>query len=335
MFSPKIELESSLRKSNYSDAQPWCNFALLEPTWLPGNVVVSNQQLRPESIKGRSSYRCEYSDQSRKLSVKQFLYDWAPPAYDHPSLWRNNKISPVHQTPIPRFFYVNNDVAWIGLNFRRQPALSLNIKRTMVEMTVIEGTFADEELIEICKGLQPASPQIMDQILATPFSDLCYFRRHSKTASEVPLSYWKYNRQKNWMTHHLPISNVLEPFKIPSSYGYHLNSVFTFGDPVQETEYYYEHQSLPGSYIRILISPDKEKNGIPYPPKLGDQVCTKRIFKKGDHDIHHAYLYEEVGPHEAIWHDHGFVVLLLVKPAKWTSLTWFEQLIKDISGFHE
>ena len=325
-----MELDSSLRIFNYHDAQPYCNFVLFEPTWLPEGMMISNQQLRPESIAERSSYRCVFADQTRKISVKQFLYDWAPPAYDHPSLWRDNKISSINETPIPRFFNINNDIAWIGLNFRRQSSLSLSIKRTMIEMTAIEGTFTDDELIKICKALKPVNLQLMDSILATPFAQLCYSQRHPTSASKVPLSYWKYNRQKKWGINSLPISSVSEPLRIPSSYGYNLNSVFTFGDPVHETEYYYEHRDLPGSYIRILMSPYGQKQGISYPPQLGDQVCTKRVKQLDNKNVHHAYLTEEVGPHEAVWLDKNFVILLLAKPAKWTSITWFNQLINDI-----
>jgi hypothetical protein len=283
--------------------------------------------LRPESSAGRSSYRCEYSDQNRKLSVKQFLYDWAPPAYDHPSLWRNNKISSIGNTPPPRYFYINDDVAWIGLNFRRQPGLSLNINRTMIEMPVVEGSFTDDELIGICKGLKAVNPKIMDQILTTSFSSLCYSSRHKETASIVPLSYWKYTRQNNWETRSLPVSDFVEYQQVLATRGYFLNSVFAYGTPIQEIEYYYEHQERPGSYIRILIIPH---NGIPYPPILGDQTCTMQSTQIGDREVHHTYLYDAVGPHEAIWKEQNYNVLLLVKPAKWTSLTWFKQLIAEI-----
>jgi len=196
MFTPRAESDSSLKAINFDEAQPWCNFVLFEPTRLSKGMKVENQQLRPESATERSSYRCVLVDQNRKLSIKQFLYDWAPPAYDHPSLWRNNKISPIKETPIPRFFHINDDIAWIGLNFRRQPALSLSIQRTMIEMTIVEGTFTDDELIEICRELKPIDAELRDRILATPFAYLCYSNRHSKAASNVPLSYRKYTRLK-------------------------------------------------------------------------------------------------------------------------------------------
>ncbi len=330
MFAPKIELDSSLKVIKCHEAQPWCNFVLFETTWLPEGMKIAEGQLRPESAAERSTYRCLITDLNRKLSIKQFLYDWAPPAYDHPSLWRNSKISPIDETPIPRSFHVNSDIAWIGLNFRRQPALSLSIQKTMIEMTAVEGIFTDDELIAICRGLKPADLQIRDRILSTPFSYLCYSNRHSKAASDVPLSYWKYTRQKTWSMNSMPISHALQPIQIPSSYGYSLNSVFVLGDPIQETEYYYEHRDLPGSYIRLLVSPYGQKNGIPYPPRLGDQVCRNRKIRLGDTEIYHAYLAEEVGPHEAVWRHQNSTILLLSKPAKHTSLTWFDQLLNDL-----
>ena len=127
-----------------------------------------------------------------------YLYDWAPPAYDHPSLWRNAKISPIDATPPPKPFLIDQNVAWIGLNYRRQKAASLSLMRTMIEMTTIEGNFTDEEFIEVYRNLRPVDMELMQNIISTPFACLCQSYRHQKHASPVPLSYWKYNRKKDW-----------------------------------------------------------------------------------------------------------------------------------------
>jgi hypothetical protein len=332
MFEPKVSLNSTLRSVDWLDAQPWCNFVLLQPSCLPKGTKIFDQQLRPESSSARSSFRCLVGDEHRKLSMKQFLYDWAPPAYDYPSLWRNEEISPVADTPPPRPFPMNGDVAWIGLNFRKQRALSFNLKRTMIEITVMEGSFSDEELLGIYEGLKPIDEEQMVRILNTPFSSLCYLNRHPTTASDVPLSYWEYSRQKTSPIELRPIANALEPIFIPKPYGYFLNSIFSIGSPQQEVEYYYEHRELPGSYLRLLVTAEGHEHSIPYPPKLGDQYCKTEHLNIHNHDMYHAYLDENLGPHEIIWSHENSVLLLLIKPATWTSRIWLHKLLKDITA---
>jgi len=167
---------------------------------LPIVMEIVDRQLRTESTDGFSSYRFKITGKGRTLSIKQFLYDWAPPAYDHPSLWRNAKISNVIDTPLPKPFLIEHDVAWCGLNFRRQRAASLHVKRTMIEMTVTEGDFDDEGLVNILRALQPTCKDAMQKILSTPFAYLCKASRHDEKASPVPLSYWNHTRTIRFAT---------------------------------------------------------------------------------------------------------------------------------------
>lgn len=204
------------------------------------------------------------------------------------------------------------------------------MKRTMIEITVIEGSFSDEELIDLCKGLEPVDTKQMIQILNTPFAFLCYSNRHKKTASEVPLSYWKYKRQTTWSMNSIPVSKALPPIHIPESYGYNLNSVFSFGTPAEEIEYYYEHEKQPGSYIRVLVTPYGKEYSIPYPAILGDQTCKTQVLDIKNNIVYHVCLKEERGPHEVIFRQKDSVILLLVKPASWTSIQWLHQLLNDI-----
>src|SRR5262249_13040221 len=84
-------------------AQPWCNFAVWTPEGLPGPYVTVTGTLRKESppgipqaeTAGRTpwsannpcAYRFEVRGPGGRVRVKQFLYDWAFPALDHPCLW--------------------------------------------------------------------------------------------------------------------------------------------------------------------------------------------------------------------------------------------------------
>lgn len=335
MYQPLIGNNPQLQDLDWEQAQPWCNFILMRPVKLPIGIHVIKKQLRTESTGGnRSTYHCIIGNETKKASIKQFLYDWAPPAYDHPNLWRNTEISSIEDTPIPQPHLLDNNVVWIGLNYRRQPAASANILRTSVEITVIEGNFSHEELLEICQNLQPVDTVLMQQILSTSFAELSYAYRHSSFASPVPLSYWHYNRQEDMSVHayswnSVPEHIVKEHLCLPESVPYAPNSVFTFGDPQNPTEieYYYEHIDHPGSYIRLLTTTTKSKYSIPFPPQIGDQSCNSYTVEVKGHTVYYSFLTEQFGPHEAIWQQGENTILLLAKPAPWTNRKWMANLL--------
>lgn len=201
----------------------------------------------------------------------------------------------------------------------------------MIEMTVTEGVFDDEALIELYESLKPVSEESKNLILSTPFACLCKGYRYQEKASSVPLSYWKYTRNDTCFLHPvLPTSTSVLPIKLPKNCGYNLNSIFLIEKPLYETEYYYEKEDLPGSYIRLLVASGSSKQTIACPPKLGDQVCKSQNLNINGLDIYHAYLDEQFGPHETIWRYNDKIMLLLIKPASWTTLKWFQQFISDL-----
>lgn len=337
MYQPLLGKDTQLQNIDFKQAQPWCNFVLMVPGKLPSDMYVMEQQLRTESSGGhRSTYRMIIGNDKRKASMKQFLYDWAPPAYDHPNLWRDPEIASIKETPAPTPFLLGNNVAWMGLNYRRQAAASINILRTSIEITIIEGAFTYDEISDIINSLYPVDETLKANILSTSFAELSYAYRHPSNASPVPLSYWQYNRQET-----MPIlgyawadapAHILKQYREPpEAFGYRPNSVFTVGptENPSEIEFYYEHKDYPGVYVRILITPASSKFPIPFPPQLDSQSCNSFV----DHKtlaIYHAFLTEELGPHEAVWQQDGKVFLLLTKPAPWTNRAWMSKLMDAI-----
>src|SRR5688572_4396928 len=107
----------------------WCpalekaNFPIFYPTQLPNGFKIMQASFRPENSE-RSYPRCslklilEDEDIGKKLSIKEFNYDWAPAAYDCPSLWKNHKAFTAEDTPEPQPYLIRNDVLWIGVNYR-------------------------------------------------------------------------------------------------------------------------------------------------------------------------------------------------------------------------
>lgn len=126
---------------NPSEAQKQCNFVIFVSTSLPSGIIVREQCLRPESkINGnrrennRSSFRQVFEGADRTLVIKQFLYDWAPPAYDYPCLWRNDEIATAAESPAPIGQFVGNNVLWFGKNYRKQEAATIETERTRIEI---------------------------------------------------------------------------------------------------------------------------------------------------------------------------------------------------------
>src|SRR5262249_41097168 len=124
---------------------------------------------------------CEYAGGGRCLRLKQFLYDWAPPAYDHPSLWISRN----------RPFPVGEHVGWQGHDYRQTPAASVTIDRTTVEASFLAGTFADEEVHALCRGPQPAVPSAGARLPQPSFPELSYQSRPPPASPmDVPVGYF-------------------------------------------------------------------------------------------------------------------------------------------------
>lgn len=326
----------------WSEAQEWCNFVLFRPTWLPDKLIEISNKIRPESLEEESSHRSEFSDGSRSLSIKQFLYDWAPPAYDYPCLWRNAKISTLENTPTPKAHLIGNNYLWFGLDYRRKPAATINMLRTQIEITSLHGAFDEQEIKQIISALVPADNNAKDLILATSFAELMYNHRHEICASDVPTSYFKHIRDKSFRCYPFAASSLdiktsllghwLKPATIQD---YKLDSVFLFGNDlqnIQETEYYFESLIEPGAYIRFLVTRKDTKHSIQYPPILGDQACHSTIYKlKNGENLYHAWSKtNEFGCHSLVFQTQNETINCIVKPAPWTTKHWAAELCQNV-----
>jgi hypothetical protein len=336
--------EAAVREADWEESQPRCNFVLLAPHVLPEGLTVEHATLRPEcppgrvegeeadrrpdwSLANRSCFRFEIAGEGRRLRVKEFLYDWAPAAFDHPSLWKSRN----------RGFEVGHHIGWLGSDFRGRPAASLHVERTMIEIRVVEGEFEGEELRAICRGFEPAFAEARQRIAETPLAELAYQRRHAELVIAVPVGYWKHERTPPDLLAtlfageaapaHLP-GRAVRP---PSRLRYRLDSTFVYGDVLapQEADFVHVHPDDPGMYIRVLASPAGVPNGIAHPPSLDQQPCSTETLHVGGREVHYAFADERWGPHEVVFQDRGQNVMLLVKPAAWSDRAWFLDLLRD------
>lgn len=183
-------------------AQAWCNFVLWTPEALPDDCELRVGTLRREGPPGRAegdiehrgpwagnnlaSYRFEVVGDGRRLRVKEFLYDWAFPALDHPCLWK----SETHAVAID-----GRHVAWFGIDYMGKQAASARLGRTTVEVSVLEGEFSEEELVAFYGGCRAADPVAAEAIARTPLADLSYWARHEDAVQLiVPIGLWEFRR---------------------------------------------------------------------------------------------------------------------------------------------
>jgi hypothetical protein len=348
--APSIESpEAEIRSMSWEEAQEWCNFVLRKPTLLPEGVSMETAEMRPESPPGRrdgpmdsrlpswtlsnrASHRCVLAGKQRRVRIKQYLYDWAPPAFDCPCLWLS---------PVVRHFFVGNDVGWLRTDFRGLAGASVSLDRTTIELSVLSGSFSSDELQHICRGLHPVSPEARNQILHTPVATLCYQSRQRELPIAVPVGFWAHQRNPETLPTHVFPGDCAPPdipgthIAPPSDYGCGLNSVFTYGDSAhpEETDFVYYQSESPNLYIRVLASLENgKKAGIRYPPVLDRQPCHSETISIAGKTVYYAFSNEDVGPHEVVYQAHGLNVMLLVKPAQYTNRSWFFGLLDRVLG---
>lgn len=327
------------RPLGFEYAQRWCNFVLFRPKNLPDDVQVETTLLRPEAPPGRqsqakkgesrpewsasnrSSYRVTLRRGADMVRIKQFLYDWAPPACDHPSLWGCRATA----------FPLGQSICWTGTDYRSRRAACVAMDRTTIELAVCEGSFSDTELRNILNQLEPAMPAAREDIIRTPLVELAYQRRHRERTIEVPTGYHRHRRRECWSSeacrsNEIPqfVLNAVHPrLRIPP---YRLNGAFVFweGPRLCEADFVYEDPRIRGRSLRLLVVAN---DCACYPPTHEKQVCTFRIESVNGHEVHYAYLDERYGPHEAVFQVDNFVWFLLAKPAPTTDTDWFRRVL--------
>ncbi|MEU5976485.1 hypothetical protein [Streptomyces sp. NPDC047315] len=198
VLNDPADLDDTPAELSAAQAQPWANFVVFTPDRLPAGTRLGRQSLRREAPPGRvgestagrtpwstnnpAAFRFEVQGQDRRLRVKQFLYDWAFPALDHPALWE----SPTNAERLDE-----HHVLWHGTDYMGHPGASARIARTTIELSVLDGTFTREETTDLYRSLRPVDPEAVTTIAATPFATLSHWaRRPEAPVIAVPLGLW-------------------------------------------------------------------------------------------------------------------------------------------------
>jgi hypothetical protein len=342
-----VSLEDIPPAVSAADAQPYCNFIVWEAHNLPSGCRAQTGTVRREAPPGRgsatvgrspwstnnsSAYRYEIIGAGRRLRIKQFHYDWTFPALDHPCLWK----SETRSVPIDDRY-----VLWIGVDYSKHVGASARIGRTLIELSVLEGEFTDDELVALYRSMRPVSPEAAAAIAETPFAELSYWARYDDAAMiNVPVGLWTFRRPErphegDWHSDAAGLTSLMSEVALPMQLGgFAVDSAarFTNAAGASETEVVYTAGPDRGHELRVVVQ--RAGGGrLVIPSPLEGHPCASERVSVGGAKVDLAWIDVDHGPWDAVWHAEGagLDVKLLSTTAVGFSRSWFLGVVAELS----
>lgn len=327
------------------------NFILYGFWHLPERYQILNETFRAENEREdyhRASYRTIIQDNKTdsEIIIKQFYYDWAPPAYSCPLLWTNYIKFDKDTIPMPFSFKIKDKIAWIGKNYRNEPGLSLTINRTTIEISIKEGIKdVDEEqfiLKDLASNLSTVDLSSQTHVIEKTYAELSYARDKKVNMIHVPISFWECSLsnelkyQQAFSYHSLPEFTKELMLNISEKYNYNIDSVFAYFEEEGlehegRIEYIYSHKYDKDENIRILTWPKVKEHTISYPPTpdITQKFHYEQVELNGQ-QVYLAYRTEEFGPFEAVFQGNQHNYLFISKAKKFNNKDLSIEILQDI-----
>jgi hypothetical protein len=312
------------RESSLVNAQVWCNFLVFAPTSLPVWLQEKHTILRPECVPGRPNYfeatrtpwspansasvRTEYvTTDGTKFRVKQFLYDWARPACDHPCLWKS------HVNPFP---LRNGHVVWTG-------------------MSVLAGSLTDEQIVAFYETLAVVDENFARLIYQEPLSSLSYWARYRPDLIDVPVGLWYYHREDpkekyEWSSAIDALPAGVAFFEFAKDTGFEFDSVGIFHSTQGlESEVIYTSRPDKSREVRAILQRGDlgriQAKREPHPAYFEECQIGSLI-------VHLGYVSPEYGPFDSVIIDleSGVHALLMTSSAVGHTRDWFLDLLNNV-----
>lgn len=321
-------------------AQPMLNFPVLRPRYLPPDTRMTEALLRVEAppteddaiergarppdwtSANTCSYLMRFAGAGRRFRLKQFFYDWAPPACDHPPLWAG-AVRPVPSVP--------PYVTWIGTDFMERAGATSRINRTSVEMSIAEGAYTDEEIAAIFSGLEPVDGQAARVLESQSFAKLTYWSRHDLPVVNVPYGLFRFGRSDDaergaWASGALETPGIRQPRLDPAS-GFVLDSTGLFGDAeTREVELIFTAPPGRGREVRFILQVG-DRGRIAWPPVASSHPANGETTTLDGAEAHIRFIDEAVGPWAAVFERAGTRALVMTSSAHGHDRAWFMDLL--------
>lgn len=307
-------------ETTYNDAQESVNFVVFEPEWLPDDCTTTEITVRPEQPPGLPpdataedinqtphsegnpcSVRIVITGNERQLRLKQFLYDWAPPAASIAPLWRTSQ-------PVP--FECGDAIGWLGTDYKDRPGACVQRERTQIELSVSKGEFDDAEMKKLLRRLEPINTETSRLVRNVPFHNLSYWVRYQCRPPAVPHGLWTHNPNRPY--NHSVIHSLIgllddSPVRplVPTEDQFVFDSAAAFPE-IDALEYLYRNRGNQSDYLWITASPAGSSLSLSLPPDASDQSAeTRQAIELRETTVHYASLTEEYGAWEATWEEDG------------------------------
>ena len=293
--------KSTFRAADFKEAQPYCNFVVMAPGWLPEGCHLGSISVRTEGDRW-ASVHFRLHGQARQLRIKQFHYDWWTLTESGTNLVGSG---------LP--FAVRGTVGWHGTDYKGQPASCWGCLRTQVEVSVERGSFEPGEIEELCARMEPADAEAADLIARVPFARIS----HTVRRGEGPWGYDKIAGHR-WTTDLIEAiagcnMPALEPEYLPAGFafdsaGWRPSAGEGRGGSFQAvfrhtgnwTDCLHLRGTQPGAPDPIAVPPDFTRLKLYQWQRFSAGDTTFHVGSTLAQDGTHSYL-SPYGGHRAIW----------------------------------
>jgi hypothetical protein len=262
--------------------------------------------------------------------LKQFLYDWAPPAASTAPLWKSPQLTPIQ---------CQNTIAWLGKDYLKQPGGCIQLMRTQIEISVINGEFTEDELGRILAQLTVAEQEAAQAVQDTPFHRLNYWVRYQLRGVQVPYGLWHYHQPRHYDKSQLVTLEYLRsnsPLRLllPTDSPYVFDSaVIIMGeDPSHpEVELIYRHQGNLSDHLWIIAINHDSDLALPIPPEPEPHQAEvrERQHLRGT-SVWYAALSEQYGAWEVFWEEENVCYAVWAGTTPFQGGNRFKALIENL-----
>jgi hypothetical protein len=265
--------------------------------------------------------------------LKQFLYDWAPPAASTAPLWNSPRLTPV----------VGEDaIAWLGMDYNKRPGGCVQLKRTQLEISVTEGSFSEDELGRILIKLAPASSlEARREVEQAPFHLLNYWVRYQQRGVKVPYGLWAYSQARHYDQSRIvsleklrvnPPMRLLFPGEDP--YVFDSAVYITSEQPYHcEVELIYRHNRNLSDHLWISAMERRSELAHTIPPAAEKHLAeTRGVQRIRNLDVWCAALSERYGAWEAFWEEQGVHYAVWAGSSAFQDANEFKEVISSFGA---